>query len=66
MSGGARTLHGVGAHFDYIGRQGPERNRNRYRREADGKRIEKDLMLEWDLDLYVLSLPFRSIGCERP
>lgn len=51
VSGGARTLGGVQAHFAYIGREG-----ELYVERDDGvqssrKGFEKQLVLDWDLDL---------------
>jgi hypothetical protein len=54
VSGGARTLHGVGAHFDYIGRQGLNEIETDMDERLMERGFEKDLMLEWDLDLDVL------------
>ena len=54
VSGGARTLHGVGAHFDYIGRQGLNEIETDIGERLMERGFEKDLMLEWDLDLDVL------------
>lgn len=51
ISGGARTIRGVGQHLDYIGREG------RGDVEADdgqrwqGKGFERALLEDWDLDL---------------
>ena len=51
VSGGARTLRGVEAHLDYIGREGEEEIET-----DDGQRLrergfERDLVRDWDLDL---------------
>ena len=54
VSGGARTLHGVGAHFDYIGRQGLNEIETDIGERLMERGFENDLMLEWDLDLDVL------------
>jgi hypothetical protein len=51
VSGGARTLRGVEAHLDYIGREGEGEIET-----DDGQRLrergfESDLVMDWDLDL---------------
>jgi len=53
VSGGARTLQGVGAHFDYIGRQGLGEIETDTGERLNERGFEKDLMLDWDLDLGV-------------
>jgi hypothetical protein len=54
VSGGARTLQGVGAHFDYIGRKGLNEIESDMGERLMERRFEQDLMLDWDLDLDVL------------
>ena len=54
VSGGARTLQGVGAHFDYIGRKGLNEIETDMGEGLMERGFEKDLMLDWDLDLDVL------------
>jgi hypothetical protein len=54
VSGGARTLQGVGAHFDYIGRKGLNEIETDMGERLMERRSEKDLMLDWDLDLDVM------------
>jgi hypothetical protein len=54
VSGGARTLQGVGAHFDYIGRKGVNEIETDMGEKLMEWGFEKDLMLDWDLDLDVL------------
>jgi hypothetical protein len=54
VSGGARTLQGVGAHFDYIGRKGLNEVETDMGERLMERGFEKDLMLDWDLDLDVL------------
>ena len=54
VSGGARTLQGVGAHFDYIGRKGLNEIETDMGERLMERGFEKDLMLDWDLDLDVL------------
>lgn len=54
VSGGARTLQGVGAHFDYIGRKGLGEIETDMGERLMERGFEKDLMLDWDLDLDVL------------
>jgi hypothetical protein len=61
VSGGARTVAGVEQHMDYIGREG------KLGLEADtgehlrGKRFERQLTEDWDLDLEAHASPERSI-----
>ena len=50
VSGGARTLHGVGAHFEYKGLNEIETDMGERLMERG---FEKDLMLDWDLDLVI-------------
>ncbi|MGC2032053.1 MAG: hypothetical protein WA642_18700 [Steroidobacteraceae bacterium] len=54
VSGGARTLQGVGAHFDYIGRKGLNEIETDMGERLMERGLESDLMLDWDLDLDVL------------
>jgi hypothetical protein len=54
VSGGARTLQGVGAHFDYIGRKGLNEIETDMGERLMERGFEKDLMLDWDLDVDVL------------
>jgi hypothetical protein len=54
VSGGARTLQGVGAHFDYIGRKGLNEIETDMGERLMERGFEKDLMLHWDLDLDAL------------
>jgi hypothetical protein len=51
VSGGARTLAGVQAHFAYIGRDGELGVEFDYGTRVAGKGFEKRLALDWDLDL---------------
>jgi Relaxase/Mobilisation nuclease domain len=51
VSGGARTLAGVKAHFAYIGRDGELGVEFDYGTRVAGKGFEKQLVLDWDLDL---------------
>jgi hypothetical protein len=53
VSGGARTLQGVGAHFDYIGREGLGEIETDMGERLNKRGFEKDLMFDWDLDLDV-------------
>jgi hypothetical protein len=53
VSGGARTLQGVGAHFDYIGRKGLNEIETDMGEKLMERGFEKNLMLNWDLDLDV-------------
>jgi hypothetical protein len=54
VSGGARTLQGVGAHFDYIGRNGLNEIDTDMGEKLMERGFERDLLLDWDLDLDVL------------
>ena len=54
VSGGARTLRGVGAHFDYIGRKGLNEIETDMSDTLMERGFEQDLMFDWDLDLDVL------------
>lgn len=54
VSGGARTLRGVGAHFDYIGRRGLNEIETDIGKRLTERGFEQTLMLDWDLDLDVL------------
>jgi hypothetical protein len=54
VSGGARTVQGVGAHFDYIGREGLNEIETDMGERLMERGFEKDLMLDWYLDLDVL------------
>jgi len=47
VSGGARTLQGVGAHFDYIGRKGLNEIETDMGERLMERGFEKDLMLDW-------------------
>src|SRR3954452_5385626 len=51
VSGGARTLGGVQAHFAYIGREGELAVELDDGTRVAGKGFEKQLVLDWDLDL---------------
>jgi hypothetical protein len=51
VSGGARTMAGVQAHFAYIGRDGELGVEFDYGTRVAGKGFEKQLALDWDLDL---------------
>jgi hypothetical protein len=51
VSGGARTLQGVGAHFYYIGREGVGEIETDMGERLNERGFGKDLMLGWDLDL---------------
>jgi hypothetical protein len=53
VSGGARSLQGVAAHFDYIGRQGLGEIETDMGERLNQRGFEKDLVLDWDLDLDV-------------
>jgi hypothetical protein len=60
VSGGARTLQGVGAHFDYIGRKGLNEIETDMGEKLMERGFEKDLMPDWDLDLGVLRRQIRN------
>jgi len=51
VSGGARTLGGVQAHFAYIGREGELGVEFDHGTRVGGKGFEKELVADWDLDL---------------
>lgn len=51
VSGGARTVRGVAAHLDYIGREGREGVQTDDGEELRGRGFEKALLDDWDLDL---------------
>jgi Relaxase/Mobilisation nuclease domain len=51
VSGGARTLGGVQAHFAYIGRDGELGVEVDHGFKLVGKDFEKQLIPDWDLDL---------------
>lgn len=51
VSGGARTLRGVGQHLDYIGREGRGEVENDDGERLRGRGFEKELLESWDLDL---------------
>jgi len=53
VSGGARTLQGVRAHFDYIGRKGLNEIETDVGERLMERGFEQDLLLDWDLDLGV-------------
>jgi hypothetical protein len=53
VSGGARTLHGVGAHFDYIGRKGLNEIETDMGERLMERGFEDELLHDWDLDLGV-------------
>jgi hypothetical protein len=51
VSGGARSLRGVGQHLDYIGREGRGEVQTDDGERLQGKGFEKELLEDWDLDL---------------
>jgi hypothetical protein len=51
VSGGARTIRGVGQHLDYIGREGRGEVRSDDGARLEGKGFERALLEDWDLDL---------------
>ena len=51
VSGGARTVRGVAAHLDYIGREGRGEVQTDDGERLQGKGFEKALLDDWDLDL---------------
>ena len=53
VSGGARSLRGVGQHLDYIGREGRGEVQTDDGERLQGKGFERDLLEDWDLDLEV-------------
>jgi hypothetical protein len=55
VSGGARTLGGVGQHFSYIGREGDLGLEMDTGARIDGKGFEQTLISDWDLDIEALN-----------
>ena len=53
VSGGARTVRGVGQHLDYIGREGHGEVQTDDGERLQGKGFERALLEDWDLDLEV-------------
>jgi hypothetical protein len=51
VSGGARTLHGVESHLDYIGREGEGEVETDDGKLLQERGFERDLLKDWDLDL---------------
>lgn len=51
VSGGARTVRGVGQHLDYIGREGRGEVQTDDGEQLQGKGFERALLEDWDLDL---------------
>jgi len=51
VSGGARSVRGVAAHLDYIGREGRGEVRTDDGDRLQGRGFEKALLEDWDLDL---------------
>jgi MobA/VirD2-like, nuclease domain len=51
VSGGARTVRGVAAHLDYIGREGLGEVQTDNGDRLQGRGFEKALLDDWDLDL---------------
>ena len=51
VSGGARTVRGVGQHLDYIGREGHGEVQNDDGGRLQGTGFEKALLEDWDLNL---------------
>jgi type IV secretory pathway VirD2 relaxase len=51
VSGGARSLRGVAAHLDYIGREGRGEVQTDDGERVQGRGFEKALLDDWDLDL---------------
>jgi hypothetical protein len=51
VSGGARSLRGVGQHLDYIGREGRGEVQTDDGERLQGRGFERALLEDWDLDL---------------
>src|SRR5690348_17752801 len=51
VSGGARSMRGVAAHLDYIGREGRGEVQTDRGERVQGRGFEKALLADWDLDL---------------
>ena len=66
VSGGARTVAGVGRHMDYIGREGRLGLETDTGEHLDGKGFERQLTEDWDLDLEVHRSAERSIRGRKP
>jgi len=68
VSGGARDLGGVEAHFGYLGREGSLGVETDYGWQLAGKGFEKKIVPDWDLDLWAhRRQDARSIrGTRRP
>jgi type IV secretory pathway VirD2 relaxase len=66
VSGGARTVAGVGRHMDYIGREGKLGLETDTGEHLDGKGFERQLTEDWDLDLEVHRSAERSIRGHKP
>ena len=66
VSGGARTLQGVGAHFDYIGRKGLNEIETDMGEKLMERGFEKDLMLGLGSRPGCPATPYRSSDRPRP
>src|SRR5437016_7448572 len=65
VSGGARTVRGVQAHLDYIGREGRGDVETDEGVRLQDRGFEKDLVKDWDLDLEAPRYPARAIAAGR-
>jgi hypothetical protein len=64
LTRGSHTLGAVGRHFDYLHRKGELEIETDDGRHLQGKGVEKELLLDWDLDLDALR-PTADLG-SRP
>src|SRR5437763_8693667 len=65
VSGGARTVRGVQAHLDYIGREGRGDVETDEGARLQERGFEKDLTRDWDLDLEAPRYTARAIAAGR-
>src|SRR6266480_1653549 len=65
VSGGARTVRGVQAHLDYIGREGRGDVETDEGVRLQERGFEKNLIRDWDLDLEAPRYPARAIAAGR-
>jgi len=65
VSGGARTVRGVQAHLDYIGREGRGDVETDEGARLQERGFEKDLLKDWDLDLDVPRYNAQAIAAGR-
>src|SRR5271168_1787550 len=69
VSGGARTVQGVGAHFDYIGRKGLNEIETDMGEKLLERGFEKDLTLDWIwtwMCCAAIPIELSPMGASRP